>query len=60
MTVGSDDSGSSDLTSYYCFDCDTKHELGSDTAPFVCGIEYSSDRESIGKHNVSLAVARPA
>jgi hypothetical protein len=47
MSVGSDDSESSDLTSYYCLDCDTRHELGSDASPFVCGIKYSSDKESI-------------
>jgi hypothetical protein len=47
MSIGSDDSVSSDLTSYYCFDCDTRHEFGSDASPFVCGIKYSSDKESI-------------
>jgi hypothetical protein len=47
MAVGSDDSGSSDLTSYYCLNCDTKHGLGSDDTPFVYGAKYSSNEESI-------------
>jgi hypothetical protein len=62
MFVGSDDSESSDLTSYYCFDCDTRHEFGTDVLPFVCGIKHSSDEESIGKcdDNIPLSTARPA
>ena len=48
MSVGSDDSASSDLTSYYCLNCDTRHGLGSDDTPFVCSARYSSDEESIG------------
>jgi hypothetical protein len=43
MSIGSDDSESSDLTSFYCTGCDTRHELGSDAPPFVCGVKYSSD-----------------
>jgi hypothetical protein len=43
MSVRSDDSESSDLTLFYCIDCDTRHELGSDAPPFVCGVKYSSD-----------------
>jgi hypothetical protein len=53
MSVGSDGSGSSDLTSYYCLDCDTRHELGSDASAFVCGIKYSSNGESTDEHNNS-------
>ncbi|KAK1630576.1 hypothetical protein QYE76_004891 [Lolium multiflorum] len=34
MFVGSDDSGSSDLTSYYYIGCDNRHELGSDALVF--------------------------
>ena len=59
MSVGSDDSGSSDLTSYYCLNCDTRHELGSDASPFVCSAKYSSDEESID--NIApIAAARAA
>ncbi len=58
MSVGSDDSGSSDLTSYYCIGCDARHELGSDAPPFVCGTKYSSDEESIG--NTSSIIRVPA
>jgi hypothetical protein len=36
--------------SYYCLDCDNRHELISDAPPFVCGIKYSSNKESIGHH----------
>jgi hypothetical protein len=47
MSVGSDDSGSSDPTSYYCDNCDTWHVLGSEDTPFICSAGYSSDGESI-------------
>jgi hypothetical protein len=47
MSVGSDDSGSSDLTSYYCINCDTRDGLGSEDTLFICSAEYSSDGESI-------------
>ncbi|KAK1631461.1 hypothetical protein QYE76_005776 [Lolium multiflorum] len=47
MSVGSDDSMSSDLTLYYCLNCDTRHGLGSDDTTFVCSANYSSDEESI-------------
>jgi hypothetical protein len=62
MSIGFDDSESSDLTLYYCLDCDTRHKLGSDGSPFVCGIKYSSDEESIGKHDdiIPLTAARLA
>jgi hypothetical protein len=48
MSVGSDDSGSSDLTSYYFLNCDTGHGQGSKDTPFVCSAGCSSDEESIG------------
>jgi hypothetical protein len=58
MSVGSDDSGSSDLTSYYCLNCDTRNRLGSDASPFACSTKYSSDEESIG--NVTPIAATQA
>jgi hypothetical protein len=58
MFVGSDDSGSSDLTSYYCLDCDTRHEIGSEASPFVCGIKYSSDEESIDEYTDAAPLTR--
>jgi hypothetical protein len=62
MSIGSDDSESSDLTSYYSMGCDTRHELGSDAPPFVCDVKYSSDEESINNHGdiIPLSVARLA
>jgi hypothetical protein len=47
MLVGSDDSMSSDMTSYYRLNCDTRHGLGSDDTPFVYSANYSSGEESI-------------
>ncbi|KAK1602749.1 hypothetical protein QYE76_016411 [Lolium multiflorum] len=47
MLVRSDDSMSSDMTSYYCLNCDTRHGLGSYDTPFVCSAKYSSGEESI-------------
>ena len=47
LSVGSDDSGSSDLTSYYCLDCDVRHDLGSDATPFVCDSNYLSADDNI-------------
>jgi hypothetical protein len=47
MSVGSDDSAWSDLTSYYCLNCDTRHGLGLDDTSFVCSAKYSSGEESI-------------
>lgn len=47
MTIGSDDSMLSDITSYYCLNCDTRHGLGSSDTPFVCSARYSSGEESI-------------
>jgi hypothetical protein len=47
MSVGSDDSEYSDVTSYCCINCDTRHELGSDAPPLVCDTKYFSDEESI-------------
>jgi hypothetical protein len=38
---------SSDPTSYYCLNCDTRHGLGSDDTPFICSGNYSSGEESI-------------
>jgi hypothetical protein len=48
MSVGSDDSRLSYLTSYHCIGCNARHERGSDAPPLVCGTKYSSDEESIG------------
>jgi hypothetical protein len=47
MSIGSDDSMSSDLTSYCCLNCDTRHGLSSDDTSFVCSANYSSGEESI-------------
>ena len=47
MSVGSDDLTSSELTSYYCLNCDTRHGLGSSDTPFVCNAQYSSGEDSI-------------
>ena len=47
LSVGSDDSASSDLTSYYCLDCDVHHDLGSDATPFVCDSNYSANNDNI-------------
>jgi hypothetical protein len=38
---------SSDMTSYYCLNCDTRHGLGSDDTLFICNANYSSGEESI-------------
>jgi hypothetical protein len=59
MSAGSDDSGSSDLKSYYYLNCDTRHKLGSDASPFVCSAKYSSDVETIG-NIASIAAAGAA
>ena len=48
MSVGSDDPASSELTSYYCMNCDTRHGLGSSDTPFICNAYYSSGEDSIG------------
>jgi hypothetical protein len=47
MSVGSDDSSSSKLTSYYCLNCDTRHGLGSTDTPFICNAQYLSGEDSI-------------
>ncbi|KAK1632147.1 hypothetical protein QYE76_006462 [Lolium multiflorum] len=47
MSVGSDDPTSSELTSYYCLNCDTRHGLGSSDTPFICNAQYSSGEDSI-------------
>ncbi|KAK1603321.1 hypothetical protein QYE76_016673 [Lolium multiflorum] len=47
MSVGSDDPASSELTSYYCMNCDTRHGLGSSDTPFICNAHYSSGDDSI-------------
>lgn len=31
-----DDSTSSDTASYYCTDCDTRHDMRPDATPYVC------------------------
>jgi hypothetical protein len=62
MFVGSDDSESLDLALYYCTCCDSRHEVGSDAPPFVCGIKYSVDKESIDNHGdiIPISAARLA
>ena len=53
LSVGSDDSASSDLTSYYCLDCDVRHELGSDAEPFICDSNYLTANDDIrGMHDI--------
>jgi hypothetical protein len=59
MSVGSDDSGSSDLTLYYCLNCDTRNGLGLDDLTFVSSTKYSSDEESI-ENITPLAATRAA
>ncbi|KAK1669586.1 hypothetical protein QYE76_057745 [Lolium multiflorum] len=48
MSVGSDDPTSSELTSYYCSNCDARHGLGSSDTPFICNARYSSGEDSVG------------
>ncbi|KAK1612189.1 hypothetical protein QYE76_035862 [Lolium multiflorum] len=48
MSVGSDDPVPSELTSYYCMNCDTRHGLGSSDTPFICNAYYSSGEDNIG------------
>ena len=58
LSVGSDDSASSDLTSYYCLDCDVRHELGSDAEPFICDSNYFNINDDIrGMHDIVRAPA---
>ena len=58
LSVGSDDSASSDLTSYYCLDCDVRHELGSDAEPFICDSNYFTANDDIrGMHDIVRAPA---
>ena len=53
LSVGSDNSASSDLTSYYCLDCDVRHELGSDAEPFICDSNYFNINDDIrGMHDI--------
>ncbi|KAK1609540.1 hypothetical protein QYE76_033213 [Lolium multiflorum] len=47
MSVGSDDPTSSELTSYYCLNCDARHGLGSSDTPFICNAQYSSGEDSV-------------
>ncbi|KAK1679249.1 hypothetical protein QYE76_040097 [Lolium multiflorum] len=47
MSVGSDNPASSELTSYYCLNCDTRHGLGSSDTPFICNAQYSSGEDSV-------------
>ncbi|KAK1680232.1 hypothetical protein QYE76_041080 [Lolium multiflorum] len=46
MMVGSDEPTSSELTSYYCSNCDARHGLGSSNTPFICNAQYSSGEDS--------------
>ncbi|KAK1686410.1 hypothetical protein QYE76_047258 [Lolium multiflorum] len=48
MSVGSDEPMSSELTSYYCSNCDARHGLGSSDTPFICNAQYSSGEDSVG------------
>ena len=48
LSVGSDDSGSSDLTSYYCIDYDTRYDLGPGATPYVCEPNRPSNNNDIG------------
>ncbi|KAK1660440.1 hypothetical protein QYE76_048599 [Lolium multiflorum] len=48
MSVGSDEPMTSELTSYYCSNCDAKHGLGSSDTPFICNARYSSGEDSVG------------
>ena len=58
LSVGSDDSASSDLTSYYCLDCDVRHELGTDAEPFICDSNYFTANDDIhGMHDIVRAPA---
>ncbi|KAK1616586.1 hypothetical protein QYE76_022103 [Lolium multiflorum] len=47
MSVGSNDPTSSELTSYYCLNCDARHGLGSSDTPFICNAQYSSGEDSV-------------
>ena len=47
MSVGSDNPASTEMTSYYCLNCDTRHGLGSSVTPFICGAQYSSGEDSV-------------
>ncbi|KAK1610947.1 hypothetical protein QYE76_034620 [Lolium multiflorum] len=47
MSVGSDDPASSEMTSYYCLHCDTRHELGSNDTLFICNAQYSSGEDIV-------------
>ncbi|KAK1610840.1 hypothetical protein QYE76_034513 [Lolium multiflorum] len=38
-----DDPTSSELTSYYCSNCDTRHGLGSSDTPFICNAPSGED-----------------
>ena len=58
LSVGSDDSASSDLTSYYCLDCDVRHDLGSDADPFIYDSNYFATNDDIrGMHDIVRAPA---
>jgi hypothetical protein len=59
MSVESDDPTSSELTSYYCLNCDTRHGLGSSDTPFICNAQYSSGEDSIDS-TVQGTTRRPA
>jgi hypothetical protein len=53
MSVGYDDSESSDLTSYYCIGCDSRHELGSGALLSCVAPSTPPTRESL----VSTAIS---
>ncbi|KAK1683241.1 hypothetical protein QYE76_044089 [Lolium multiflorum] len=47
MSVGSDNPVPSEMTSYYCLNCDTRHGLGSSDTPFICSAQYSSGEDGV-------------
>ncbi|KAK1617433.1 hypothetical protein QYE76_022950 [Lolium multiflorum] len=47
MSVGSDNPVPSEMTSYYCLNCDTRQGLGSSDTPFICSAQYSSGEDSV-------------
>ena len=40
----SDYSDSMDLTTYYCYDCDTRHDVSAGAAPFLCNTRDTSPK----------------
>ena len=44
--------------SYYCLDCDVRHELGSDAEPVICDSNYFYTNDAIrGMHDIVRAPA---